>query len=113
MFALLLVVAPALAAGGDEAPQWLQQAAASQAPAYEKDVPAVVLHDEQVVQIGEDGRITTTTTFAVRVLTREGRALAQAAEFYQTDSEKVKDIRAWLIRSGSPVKKFGKDEVID
>ncbi|HEY0319855.1 MAG TPA: DUF3857 domain-containing protein [Pyrinomonadaceae bacterium] len=110
---LLTTAAPALAAGGDDVPQWLQQAAASQAPSYEKDVPAVVLQDEQVVTIGEDGRITTTTTYAVRVLVREGRAFAQATEFYETDSGKVKELRAWLIRSGGVVKKFGKDEIID
>jgi hypothetical protein len=110
---LLLAAMPTWAAGGDDVPQWLQQAAASQTPSYEKDVPAVVLQDEQVVTIGEDGRITTTTTYAVRVLVRAGRAFAQAAEFYQTDSGKVKEIRAWLIRDGVAVKKFGKDEVID
>jgi hypothetical protein len=110
---LLLAAVPALAAGGEDVPQWLQQAAASQAPSYEKEVPAVVLLDEQVMQIGEDGRITTTTTYVVRVLAREGRVFAQANEFYQTDSGKVKDIRAWLIRSGGVVKKFGKEEIID
>jgi hypothetical protein len=114
LVAFLLLAVPALAAGAsDDVPQWLQQAAASQAPTYEKDVPAVVLLDEQEVQIGEDGRVTTTTTYVVRVLVREGRVFAQANEFYQTDSGKVKELRAWLIRPGSAVKKFGKDEVID
>jgi hypothetical protein len=110
---LLMAGVPVMAAGSDDVPQWLQQAAASQAPTYEKDVPAVVLLDEQAVQIGEDGRIITTTTYAVRVLAREGRVFAQANEFYQTDSGKVKEIRAWLIRSGGVMKKFGKEEVID
>jgi hypothetical protein len=110
---LLAAVSPAWAAGGDDVPQWLQQAAASQAPSYEKDVPAVVLIDEQIVNIGEDGRVTTTTTYAVRVLLREGRVLAQANEFYETDAGRVKDMHAWLIRSGGAVKKFGKDEIID
>lgn len=111
---LLVAAIPAWATpAGDDVPQWLQQAAGSQAPSYEKDVPAVVLLDEQVVTVGEDGRVTTTTTYAVRVLVREGRVLAQANEFYETDSGRVKEMRAWLIRSGGAVKKFGKDEIID
>ncbi len=109
----VVALAPAPAAAGDDLPLWLEQAAASRAPSYEKDVPAVVLHDEQVIQIGEDGRITTTTTYAVRVLVREGRIFATANEVYQTDTQKVKEIRAWLIRGGGVVKKFGKDETID
>lgn len=110
---LFAFAAPTLAAGSDDVPQWLQQAAAQSAPTYEKDVPAVVLYDEQVVQIGEDGRITTTTTYAVRVLAREGREFAQANELYQTDTGKVKELHAWLIRQGGVVKKFGKDDIID
>lgn len=115
LIALLLpaVAAPVFAAGSDDVPQWLQQAAASQLPSYEKDVPAVVLRDEQTVTIGEDGHITTTTTYAVRVLIREGRAFAVANELYGTDSAKVKEMRGWLIRAGGDVRKFGKDEIID
>lgn len=107
------VAAPARAAGSDDVPQWLQQAAASQVPTYERDVPAVVLRDEQVVTISEDGRVTTTTTYAVRVLIREGRAFAVANELYGTDSAKVKEMRGWLIRAGGDIRKFGKDEIID
>jgi hypothetical protein len=107
------VVVPARASGGDDVPAWLQQAYARSAPPYERDVPAVVLQDEQVVTIAEDGRITTTTTYAVRVLTREGRAFARAHEFYQTDTGKVKEIRGWLIREGGTIRKFGKDEISD
>jgi len=49
--ALLIVCAPAsalassAASAGDAPPAWLRQAAATAAPAYDKKVPAVVLHD--------------------------------------------------------------------
>src|SRR5437868_4143508 len=77
-FFVLILAATATAFAGDEAPAWLQQAAAQQAPAYDKDVPAVVLLDESAMTVGEDGRITTTKTYAVRILTREGRDEAVA-----------------------------------
>ncbi|MBC7911959.1 MAG: DUF3857 domain-containing protein [Pyrinomonadaceae bacterium] len=111
-FLLIAAAAPALAVG-DDAPDWLQQAAAAKPPAYDKDVPAVVLHQEQVVKLDSDGRLTTTTTYAVRILTREGRAYAEAVETYLTNAGKVKEIRAWLIRPNGEVKKYGKDQVID
>lgn len=112
---VLLFCAPTFAAagGGDEAPAWLTQAAAAPAPPYAKDVPAVVLHNEQQVSIGNDGKITTTTTYAVRILLREWRGLAEASESYSTDTGKIRELKAWLIRPTGQVKKYGKDETLD
>ncbi|HLL15535.1 MAG TPA: DUF3857 domain-containing protein [Pyrinomonadaceae bacterium] len=110
---ILLSAAPALAAAGDEAPAWLTQAAAAQAPPYAKDVPAVVLHDEGQMTIGNDGKIVTVSTLAVRILTRVGRGSAQAVAGYSTDTGKVREMRAWLIRPGGQTKRYGKDETLD
>src|SRR5205085_3903425 len=60
------------AAASDDVPAWLKTAAASTAPAYDKDVPGVVVNDESTMTVGEDGRVTTVTTYAVRLLTRAG-----------------------------------------
>jgi len=107
----LLIVSPALA--GDEVPAWLTQAAAATAPAYEKDVPAVVLVNDQKVTVTEDGRVVTTRNYAVRILIREGRDYAFAHEIYHTDTGKVREIHAWLLRASAPVKRYGKDETMD
>ena len=112
-FVVLLVTAPALAAAGDEAPAWLKEAAAVQVPTYDKDVPAVVLRKEQTVTVGNDGRTTTTTMIAMRILTREGRFYALAVEPYLTKSGKVREMTAWLIRPNGFVKKYGKDLTLD
>ena len=109
---LMVLAMPALAVG-DDAPAWLQQAAAVRVPAYDKDVPAVILQLEQSVTLGNDGKITSVTTYAIRILTREGRAYAEAEETYLTNAGKVRDINAWLIRTNGDVKKYGKDKVID
>ena len=101
-FLVLIISAPVLAAG-DEAPPWLQQAAALKVPSYEKDIPAVILQNEQQVTIGEDGKVTTVNTFAIRILLREGRGYAVARAFYNSQGGKARDIRAWLIRPSTPV----------
>lgn len=110
---LIILTATTAHAAGDEAPAWLQQLAKLPTPTYEKDVPAVVLQDEERVTVSEDGRITTVSTFAIRILLREGRQFAQAIEFYENDAGKVRELKAWLIRPGGTVKKYGKDETID
>jgi hypothetical protein len=110
---LSLAAGITFASPAEEAPQWLQQAAAIKLPLYDKEVPAVVLRKEQDVVVSDDGRVTTTTTYAVRILTRDGRGYAQAIELYLTKSSKVNEIHAWLIRPNGFVKKYGKDETAD
>ena len=102
LLAALAIVAFAttiVARAGDEAPPWLQQAASVTSPTYDQDVPAVVLRNEQTVTVDSEGKVTTVSRYAIRVLTREGRRFATAAEGYLTKAGKVKDLRAWLIRS--------------
>ena len=110
---LLAATAMTAHAADDAPPTWLQQAASSSVPRYEGDVSAVVLHDEMRKTIGEDGRITTVTTYAIRILTREGRFSARADETYQTYTEKVREIRAWLIRPSGQYRSYGKNDVLD
>jgi transglutaminase-like putative cysteine protease len=111
LFALLAACANAYA--GDDAPGWLRQVASANTSSYGKEVPAVVLWDESRVTVDEDGKVTTTDFYAVRVLTREGRGEAVAKRIYNTDSGKVREMRAWMIRPAGEVKKYGKDQVID
>ncbi len=112
---LFVLAAPARAVAtvGDEVPAWLRQAASATAPVYDRKVPAVVLHREENVTVGADGRVTTTKTYAVRMLTREGRSSATAGALYITDTGKVNEFKAWLLRASGTVKKYGKDETLD
>jgi hypothetical protein len=111
---LLSLVCTAAAARGDEAaPSWLTQAAAQSVPAYPAEVTAVVLVNDKREEIAADGRVITTTTYAVRILRREGRGYAEAVEHYLTDTGKVRDLHAWLIRPSGQTKKYGKDETAD
>lgn len=107
---LLLMSAAVFA---DEPPAWLKQAASSSLPTYSKEVHAVVLHDESNKKVEEDGRITTTSLWAVKILSREGRGMASASESYNTGSGKIKEMRAWLIRPTGEVKTYGKKEAVD
>ncbi|HEX7315106.1 MAG TPA: DUF3857 domain-containing protein [Pyrinomonadaceae bacterium] len=116
--ALAAALAPsaprARAAGGDDLPAWLKAAAAAAVPPQEKDVAGVVVNDESTLTVGEDGRATTVTTYAVRMLTRAGFEDAKAAVGYSTDNGgKVVELRAWLVRPDGTVKKYGKNETLD
>jgi hypothetical protein len=110
---LMFLAAPVSAAVGDETPPWVQKAVAIQVPTYDKDVPAVVLVDESMTNIGPDGKITEVYNYAVRVLRREGRDYAEGNVGYLPEISKVKEFRAWLIRPSGETKRYGKDETLD
>jgi Domain of Unknown Function with PDB structure (DUF3857)/Transglutaminase-like superfamily len=98
----------------EDVPGWLQEAAKLQSPVYSlKNTPAVVLRNEEIITVNTDGTITSVTRYAVRVLIGEGRKEAVARAVYETDSEKVRDIKAWLIRRTGLTKSYGKKETID
>ena len=108
VWSLLLVSGvTVMAAPDDQPPGWMRQAASATIPAYEKDVPAVVLHDEQQVTLSGDGKLVTVENYAIKLLTRQGRNYAVARAFYLVSAGKVKDINGWLIRVGALTKGSG------
>ncbi|MEP7147807.1 MAG: DUF3857 and transglutaminase domain-containing protein [Acidobacteriota bacterium] len=113
LFVLTFLLAFSNALAGDNAPAWLQQAAAIRPSSYEKDVKAVVLRREQQVTLDGSGKLVTIDRYAVRILTREGRREAAAVAFYLSNFSQVRDMEAWLIAPGGSVKSYGKKEIID
>ena len=111
-FAITVLSAVSVFAG-EQAPAWLQQAANIKLPAYDKTVDAVVLVDDGTVTVNEDGRVTKTRTYAIRILRREGRAYAYSRVGYIPESGKVKELNAWLVSADGSVKKYGKDDTLD
>lgn len=94
-------------------PTWLRQAAGVAVPTYAKDIPAVVLHDEQQATLGSDGKLVTVENYAVKLLDRDGRNFAIARAYYLVSSGKIRDIEGWLIRADGSVKNFDKKTVLD
>lgn len=100
-------------AGGDEVPGWFAQMRGVQTPSYDREVKAVVLQKDAVVNVGSDGRVVTTLTYVVKILAREGRTEALAVEPYSVSSGKIRDIKGWLVRPDGTTKSYGKEQIID
>ncbi|MEO6587698.1 MAG: DUF3857 domain-containing protein, partial [Pyrinomonadaceae bacterium] len=97
----------------DAPPNWLKQASSVQIPSYDKNVSAVVLHNEQQVTLGSDGKLTTVTNYAVKLIVREGKEYAVAHALYLVSSGNVRNIEAWLIRPNGTTRNYDKKSVID
>ena len=98
----------------DEAvPDWMQTAMRQNIPIYDKDVPGVVLQNEQTVTLGSNGNLVITTNYAVKILLREAKKLAVAGVPYLQSSGKVRELKAWLVRPNGTVHFLGKGNIVD
>ena len=112
VLAFVFVLSPNVFAG-DNPPAWMKQAAASALPGYDKEVSAVVLHNEKIVTLGGDNVQVTTENYAVKILSREGRRHAVATALYLVSAGKVREIEGWLIRQDGTVKSYDKKNILD
>ena len=110
---LLIAVLAVSAYGFGKPPAWLSAAASTKVGTYEKDVPGVVLHNEQIVTVDEKGKIVTVDRYAVKVLTREGRGLAVARAYYLASAGKVGELKAWTLSRSGASKDYGKKQTVD
>jgi hypothetical protein len=76
-------------------PQWGLDAAKTPIPDYVKDAPSVVLYDEYVETVDEQGRAVERERTVQRILKPQGRS-ATCGVWYDVD-EKVNYFRAWTI----------------
>jgi hypothetical protein len=111
--AVLLLPLSSVKSAGDDLPSWLRSASSATLKSYPKDVPAVVLTRESNITVDEDGRIVRNNFCAIKVLNREGRHEAVARELFNTDHEKVREMRAWLLSPSGKVRKYGKSEIAE
>ena len=114
-FSLLLCVLAlcGLAPAADDAPQWLKQAASVSVPSFDREVPAVLILNEQSIAVDAGGRQKSLVRSALRILKQQGRDSAVARVYYRTDGEKIREMEAWMISPSGRVRKYGKKEQMD
>jgi hypothetical protein len=91
---------PSRAARSSAAPEWLRTAAKQKLPDYPKDTKAVVLYDEQLISVANNGDIEKTFRWACKILRPEGRSdECGYAAFQFDDQTKINSLHAWTILS--------------
>ncbi|HWZ46483.1 MAG TPA: DUF3857 domain-containing transglutaminase family protein [Candidatus Saccharimonadales bacterium] len=90
------LLAPALVAA--DVPDWVRVLAKQPVKTYADDVQGVILLQEQITTVKENGEIVQQGRLAIRVLTPDGRNLAIHPVFYDTES-RVNYLHGWSITS--------------
>jgi Domain of Unknown Function with PDB structure (DUF3857)/Transglutaminase-like superfamily len=94
----------------DNAPDWLRAAAQDKLPDYPKDAVAVVLLDEQITTVKDNGDIETRHRFAYKLLRPESREDYGHAVVFFDNETKISFFRAWtLLPNGTPFEMKEKD----
>ncbi|MDR1010282.1 MAG: DUF3857 domain-containing transglutaminase family protein [Opitutaceae bacterium] len=93
-------------------PPWLVEACQLEAPPA-GDAGSIVLHDECVMTVAPDGKITSTFMGAVRVVSEAGRPAANVMAHYDSNSEKITGFRAWLVKPDGDGKSYRVRDAVD
>ncbi len=99
-FAALLLLSGSFAHGSwfgkdKPVPDWALEAAKTPTPAYAKDASAVILFDEYLETIDEQGRAVEREREVIRILKPQGRK--NTCEVSYDDTEKINYFRVWTI----------------
>lgn len=94
LLALVSILLPVMASA--EVPDWVRALARHPAKTYADDVDAVILADDQVTTVKENGEIVTQGRLALKILRADGRKLAAFPVPYDSDS-KVSYLHGWSI----------------
>ena len=89
----LLLASPPAHAG---TPDWLRSAASQQLPVYDKDTIGVILLDEQVTTVKDNGEIVTLYRRAYRILRTEGRELGTVVVYFDKET-RLNRLIGWSI----------------
>jgi len=93
----VLLLATALApTAGAAVPEWLRSAADVSLPTYPEETKAVVLLDEQVVTVRENGEITILSRKAYKILRPEGRGYGKQ-EFAFDSETRILRLQGWCL----------------
>lgn len=80
-------------------PDWLREAARAPLPKYPDDLDAVLLLDEQVTTINQNGEIKTRYRVGYKILRPEGRERGTVVVYFDNET-RLTYLKAWTIPSG-------------
>src|SRR5689334_4359056 len=110
--ALALALSPWCLPAAEDVPAWLKSLTGAVVPSYPAKVNDVVLFNEEHTVAAENGRLTTTTRTAIKILNQQG-ADVRFFDSYDSVTGKIRDFRAWMIPPSGKPKKYGKEDIVD
>ena len=100
-------------AARERAPDWVVAAIAQPVTVSTESAEAVVLLNENRVEVRAGGVVVTRSRTVTRILRPDGRSRAAASLAYVTDGMKIVSFRAWIVRAQGEVVAAQRKQIID
>ena len=94
-------------------PGWADRAAAQPTPEWAAGAPALLLHDEQWIQVPRRGRVRILVRGAVRVLSARGASRASSVATFSRGTSEVQDFRAWVRDERGDIRTLGQKDAVE
>jgi len=94
-------------------PDWADRAAAQPTPEWAAGAPALLLHDEQWIQVPRRGRVRILVRGAVRVLSARGASRASSVATFSRGTSELQDFRAWVRDERGDIRTLGQKDAVE
>jgi hypothetical protein len=94
------------------APDWLQVAARDQLPKYPEKTVAVMLRNDQIATVKNNGEVTTVYRRAYRILRPEGRDFGVVQIFFDSET-RITSVKGWSIPAAGGGYEVGEKDSVD
>lgn len=109
---LFALVAPVLPLASAAPPEWLQMAAREHLSKYADETPAVVLRNEHITTVKNNGEVTTLYRRAYRILRPEGRRYGVVRVYFDSET-RVASLKGWSMPAAGASYETGEKEAVD
>ncbi len=113
LFFLAALIFPGRGAFAASTPPWLVPLLPQKATFDYGKANAAILLDEGVLEVANNGTFTTRTRNVVRILNSEGKKACVAVIPYNSGSDRVKSVQAWLIQPSGEITTYAKSQWAD
>lgn len=108
----LIALSCTVASSWGALPDWLQAASREPLPKYADDVPAVMLRDNQITTVRNNGEVTTFYRRAYKILRPEGRSYGRIQIYFDSET-RISSLKAWSIPGGGSPYELGEKDSVD
>ncbi|MDQ8202363.1 DUF3857 domain-containing protein [Pelagicoccus sp. SDUM812003] len=96
-----------------KAPEWLAPLLNIEPDEAARKAGGMVLWDEAIYDYSEEGVVEEDVRWAVKILDRKHRSMAQATVLYEEDLSQIRNFRVWMVDPKGEVYQYKKKDAVD
>jgi len=112
LLVLILLLCPATLSFASDTPDWVKAAARIPVPAIKAHTPGIVLSQENLITVQDNGKLVERTRVVYKILTKDGRDFGVQTANYDKDS-KISSLHAWTLTPDGQAYEVKQGDAVD